>query len=95
MSFVEEPQYATYDKEIQPFSFFGNLVKPKEENPVPELTFLGKHYAPNWQPQAVDNNKLLKTNEIMTSKLLCKIQQAIKSNAISIDKFIIVKIKPS
>lgn len=39
MSFVGEPQYATYDKKIEPFSFFGNLVKPKEENPVPELTF--------------------------------------------------------
>ena len=37
-------------------------------------------------------NYLKKTNEIMTSKLLCKIQQAIKSNAISIDKFIIDEI---
>jgi hypothetical protein len=67
MSFVGEPQYATYDKKIEPFSFFGNLVKPKEENPVPELTFLGKHYAASWQPQAADNNKLLKTNEITTN----------------------------
>jgi len=38
-------------------------------------------------------NYLKKTNEIMTSKLLSKIQQAIKSNAISIDnKFIIDEI---
>jgi hypothetical protein len=67
MSFVGEPQYTIYDKTIQPFSFFGNLVKPKEENPVPELTFLGKHYAPSWKPEAADNNKLLKTNEITTN----------------------------
>lgn len=67
MSFVGEPQYATYDKKIQPFSIFGNLVKPKEESPVPELTFLGKHYPANWQPEAINNNKVLKNNEIKTN----------------------------
>lgn len=67
MSFVGEPQYATYDKKIQPFSIFGNLVKPKEESPVPELTFLGKHYPANWQPEATNNNKVLKNNEIKTN----------------------------
>jgi hypothetical protein len=42
MSFVGEPQYATYDKKIQPFSFFGNLVKPKEESPKLEIVKIKK-----------------------------------------------------
>jgi len=68
MSYIQSTNYTKYDSNIKPYSFFSLLVKPIHEPIVPTIkNNKGYELKAFWQPEALDNNKLLLNSSIQTN----------------------------
>lgn len=68
MSYIASTNYTKYDSNITPYSFFSLLVKPIHEPIVPSIkNNNGDELKSFWQPEALDNNKLLLNSSIKTN----------------------------
>ena len=63
MSFIQSNNYTKFDSNIKPYSFFSSLIKPVHEPIVPPMkNNNGTELKAFWQPEALDNNKLILNN---------------------------------
>ena len=68
MSYIQSINYTPFDSNIKPHSFFSSLVKPIHEPIVPPMkNNNGVELKAFWQPEALDNNKLILNSSIKTN----------------------------
>jgi len=68
MSFIQSNNYTKFDSNIKPYSFFSSLIKPVHEPIVPPMkNNNGNELKAFWQPEALDNNKLILNSSIKTN----------------------------
>jgi len=68
MSYKAPTNYASYVTKDTPYSMFSSLVAPSHEPIVKPITnHSGDELKAFWQPEAVDNNKLLHDSGIKTN----------------------------
>lgn len=68
--FFREPYYAKFSENENKMKYGKNTVDflmHTNTNFPEEFSTLDKNYPPAWQPEAVQNNIILKTNDIMTN----------------------------
>jgi len=68
MSYIPSTNYTNFNSNITPYSFFSLLVKPIHEPIVPPMkNNNGEELKAFWQPEALDNNKLILNSSIKTN----------------------------
>jgi len=67
MSYISEKKYAPFTKDIKPYNMF-SLFKDVNQPIVPPIKKQdGSVLDAYWQPEALDNNKILHNSEIKTN----------------------------
>ena len=67
MSYVSENHYTPFTKDIKPYSMF-SFFKDARQPIVPSIKkHDGSELSAYWQPEALDNNKILYNSEIKTN----------------------------
>lgn len=68
MSYIPSTNYTNFESNIKPYSFFSLLVKPMHEPIIPSIkNNNGGELKAFWQPEALDNNKLILNSSIKTN----------------------------
>jgi len=68
MSFISDKNYTTFDKGIKPYNLFSSFVAPTYESVVPTIKKAnGEELKSYWQPEAINNNKLINNSGIKTN----------------------------